>query len=325
MKSDKYVIGIDVGGTRIKTGIVTPEGDLNDTHVRSAKAHEGADNLYKVLKEYITEARHSYDGKLAGIGLSLSGGIDPEKGVVLLPGKFKGLEGFPLVSLLEKEFKVPVLADNDGRLAMYSEKYFGAARDKNWAVSLTIGTGVGSGVLLDGNILHDPHLQFGTQIGHLIIDKSSESVCITGNHGTGETQCSANALALQVRGVLQRGIPSVLSNEYHKNPLNIDFKKVIDAVRQGDDLCKNELDKWINNLSILLINAVHSYAPEIIILSGGATVAADLFLPKVSQKVNGHVFRYPTDSTVEIVISEIQEFSGVRGAAAYLLKKLNIL
>jgi glucokinase len=210
-------------------------------------------------------------------------------------------------------------------LAAYCEKYFGLAREKNWVVCLTIGTGIWSGVILDGNILHDPHLLFGTQLEHLIIDKSSGLRCITGNHGTGETLCSANSLALQVRGALQRGIPSILAEEYYQNPLHIDFKKVVESVRKGDDLCCNELDKWIENLAALLVNAVHCYSPERIILSGGATTAADLFLPGIRKKVNNQIFRYPKDDSPEIVIAENQEFSGVMGAAAYLLKHQNKL
>lgn len=324
MKAD-YVIGIDVGGTRLKAGVVTVEGELSATRVMPSGSQKGPDRLFETMTELITDIQNDQPNELVGIGLSLSGGIDPEKGVVLLPGKFKSLEGYPLVSQLEKEYGVPVIADNDGRLAAYSEKYYGAAKNKKWVVCLTIGTGIGSGVILDGNILHDPHLQFGTQVGHIIMNKSSELRCITGNCGTGETLCSANALALQVRGALQRGIPSVLTREYYKNPLNVDFKKVIEAVRKGDELCRSELDKWIENLSVLLINAVHCYAPEYIILSGGATIAADLFLANVIRNVNEQIFRYPKGDQVDIVISEMQEFSGVRGAAAYLLKKINMI
>jgi glucokinase len=318
-----YAVGIDVGGTRLKAGVVTPAGKLTHTQVMPSGAQEGPDKLYETITEFVSNIQRARQEELSGIGLSLSGGIDPEKGVVLLPGKFKSLEGYPIVSRLEKEYSVPVIADNDGRLAAYSEKYFGAAQGKGWVVCLTIGTGVGSGVILDGNILHDPHLQFGVQMGHIIMDKSNPSRCITGNCGTGETLCSATALALQVRGALQRGIPSMLAEEYHKNPLNIDFEKVIETVRKGDELCQSELNKWIDNLSVLLVNAVHCYAPECIILSGGATVAGDLFLPEVIKQVNNRVFRYPKGDSVDIVISETGEFSGVLGAAARLFEKLN--
>jgi glucokinase len=113
---------------------------------------------------------------------------------------------------------VPVWADNDGRVAMYAEKHVGLARGVRWAALLTIGTGVGSGVMLDGMILRDPHLQFGTQAGHLVIDLSHDQLCLTGARGTGEMLCSATALVLATRSGLQRGIPSVLTERYWENP-----------------------------------------------------------------------------------------------------------
>lgn len=321
---EDYIIAFDVGGTRIKYGLITVQGDLRKSGYVPSNANGGTEALFKTISAFV-EKHISSSGKPLGIGLGLSGGVDPEKGVVLLPGKFKSLEGFPIVKLLGEKFKIPVFADNDGRLAAYAEKYFGAAKEKKWAVVITIGTGVGSGVILDGMIIHDPRLQFGTQLGHLIINKSSDQTCLTGNRGTGEIYCSSTSLTLQVRSAIQRGIPSQLSEEYFKDPLEIDFQRIIEACRAEDPLCLKELKIWTHNLAVLLINAVHCYAPDIIILSGGATLASDLFLKEVAEIVNKQVFRYPSDDPVEIVISDIQEYSGVMGAGAKLMKELKII
>ena len=320
-----YIIAFDIGGTRIKYGVISLEGQMHESGVMPSYANGGTDALFRRISHFIDTTIKARGINLSGIGLGLTGGVDQEKGVVLLPGKFKSLEQFPIVSLLRKKYNTIVFADNDGRLAAYAEQYFGFATNKKWAVVVTIGTGIGSGVIIDGKILHDPNLQFGTQLGHLIIDKSSERICLTGNVGTGETLCSANALAMQVKDAIQRGIPSMLTDDYFVNPLNVDFEKVIIACRDGDELCLRELDIWIQNLSILLINAVHAYAPQIIILSGGAVLGADLFLDKVIAKVNKQVFRYPQDSPVEIVVSNIREYTGVMGAAALIMEKLKIM
>lgn len=320
-----YIIAFDVGGTRIKYGIISLKGELMRSGHVPSRANGGTDELYSTISAFIEASIKASGTKPVAIGLGLSGGIDPDSGVVLLPGKFKSLQGFPIVKLLKEKFEVPVFADNDGRLAAYAEKYFGAAKDKKWAVIVTIGTGIGSGVILDGNIMHDPRLQFGTQLGHIIMDKSSNQLCLTGNTGTGEVFCSSTALTIQVRNSIQRGIPSQLTDDYFNDPLNIDFQKVIEACRAGDELCLNELNVWINSLSVLLINAVHAYAPEVIILSGGATLGSDLFLDKVTEIVNKQVFIYPAEDPVAVVVSEIQEYSGVMGAAAMAMKKLNLL
>lgn len=317
-----YIIAFDIGGTRIKYGVVSLKGKMLESGVISSHANDGTDALFRTISCFIDTTIENRGANLSGIGLGLTGGVDQDKGVVLLPGKFKSLEHFPIVPLLREKYNSIVFADNDGRLAAYAEKYFGAAVNKKWAVVVTIGTGIGSGVIIDGKILHDPNLQFGTQLGHIIIDKSSEKVCLTGNAGTGETLCSANALAMQVRDAIQRGIPSILTDDYFENPFNIDFKKVTMACRKGDGLCLQELDVWVNKLSILLINAVHAYAPQIIILSGGATLASDLFLDKVIEKVNKKAFRYSQNSPIEIVVSKIREYAGVMGAAAMIMEKL---
>lgn len=322
---NKYILAFDVGGTRLKVGIVDLNGNLLDSFLVPSRANEGAPVLLKTIIDYIHHAQKSYEGELIGIGLSLSGVVDQQKGVVLLPGKFKALEDFEIIAAIKNEFDLPVFADNDGRLAAYAEKYFGVAKNVDWAVVLTIGTGIGSGVIIDGKILTNKFLQFGIQIGHLIMNSSSELLCLTGNYGTGEAICSATALTLQVRGAIQRGLPSMLSDEYFEVPFNIDFKRIAEACREGDELCLREMKIWRENLAILIINAVHSYSPEKIILGGGATLAADLFLSEVKRIVNEKCFRYPVKETIKIEISNIQEYASVLGAAAIVMKNLKIL
>ena len=322
---NKYILAFDAGGTRLKAGIVGLDGKLVDSFLGPSRANEGAPVLLKTIIDCIYHFKKSQGGELVGIGLSLSGVVAPNKGVVLLPGKFKGLENFELVPAIKNEFGIPTFADNDGRLAAYAEKYFGLAKNTDWAVVLTVGTGIGSGVIVDGKILSNKYLQFGLQMGHLIMDKSSDHFCLTGNYGTGESICSATALTLQVRGAIQRGIPSILTDEYFEAPFNIDFKKISEACQQGDKLCVREMKAWSKNLAILIINAVHSYSPEKIILSGGATLASDLFLPEVKKTVNEKCFRYPSDEPIKIEVSNIQEYAGVIGAAAMVMEKLKIL
>ncbi|OWW24605.1 hypothetical protein B4Q04_14905 [Zobellia sp. OII3] len=325
MRMKDYTIAIDVGGTRIKAGIVDSEGKLYRSEEVNSNAHLGADAMLEVVKELIKDRlpKSEEDGVCIGIGLGLTGPVDPHMGVVLLPGKFEGLEGFPIVPMLREAFDLPVLAENDGRLAAYAAKYYGNAKDVDWAVVITLGTGIGSGVIINGQILVDPHFNFGIQMGHLVMDASNKQFCLTGNYGTGETLCSATALVNQVKTAIQRGLPSVLSESYFKNPFQIGFKEIAEACRNGDALCLRELEMWKEYLAVLLVNATHAYGPQKIILSGGATLAADLFLDDVQEKVNKRVFRYPKNQGVPIEISTIKEYAGVYGAAAMLREKLS--
>jgi glucokinase len=320
--SQQYIISFDAGGTRLKTAVINVDGQVLKTFHTPSRASEGADALHAAMVASVEMIKPEFGDGMLGIGLSLSGVIHPEKGVVYLPGKFRMLEGYPIVEKLKTAFNVPVIAENDGRLAVYAERYLGKAKNINWVVGLTIGTGIGSGVIIDGKILNNRFLLFGAQVGHLILNSSSNQFCLTGNYGTGETLCSATALVLQVRSAIQRGIPSLLSDEYFADTKSIDFEKIINACRNNDVLCIRELANWSSHLANLIINAVHAYSPEIVILSGGATLAADLYLEKVQAQVNKHVFRYPVGEPVPIVVSEMQEFASALGAALYLKHSL---
>jgi glucokinase len=314
MAGADYVIGFDVGGTRIKSGAVTLSGELQAAGVHPSGFSLAPEEILLAIKNDIERIAEAQGTAPQAIGLGFPGAVDPKRGVVLLPGKLK-LEGFPIVSELQEAIGVPVVAENDGRISILAEARYGLARGCRWAVTITLGTGVGSGVMLDGKILRDPHLQFGTQVSHLVQDANNGRLCITGARGTADTLCSATELSMMVRDGLQRGLPSVLTDAYFDDPRHIDFKAVIEAVEQNDPLSLDALDRWIVNLGWFLVSVVHLFAPEIIILSGGAANAARHFLEPVQAHVNRHIFRYPPGEPVPIVISQMSDHAGVLGAA----------
>jgi glucokinase len=138
-------------------------------------------------------------------------------------------------------------------------------------------------------------------------------LCLTGARGTAEMLCSATALAQQVRDGLARGIPSILAD---RAPGSVDFAAVIEAAAKRDRLCVDELAVWTTNLGWFLVSAVHAYAPEVVILAGGATHAARRFLKPLRDHVNRHVFRWPVGEDVPILVSKMKDHAGVLGAAA---------
>ena len=311
-----YVIGFDLGGTRLKCGAVSRGGRVYAPGIQPSGYHMTPSTLVPTYLEEFARIRKQLGGAPKAIGLAFSGAVHPRRGVVYLPGKVKGLEGYPIVRDLEDRLGVPVVADNDGRISMYAEANYGLAKGRQWAVSITLGTGVGSGVLIEGRILRDPHLQFGTQMSHIVQHADGGRLCITNARGTAEMTCSATALTMNVREGLQRGISSLLSDRYFKDPTSVDFKSIVKAVEKGDRLCIDEFAHWTENLGWFLVSTVHVYSPEIVILSGGAANAAKLFLEQLKQHVNTHIFRYPTDEQVPIAVSRLRNHAGVLGAAA---------
>jgi len=315
LQQNDYFIGIDWGGTRIKWGAVTTDGEFLYKDTYDYSRFSDIDTNLSILLDSISEYVNKQTTGPVGIGLSLTSVVEPDFGVVYLPGKVSGLAGFPMVEKIKDKFNCQVKADNDGRCAMLSERHFGLAKNIDWAVTLTIGTGIGSGVLLDGQILRNPHLQFGTQLGHLMMLGNTDQQCLTGFKGTGEMACSSTSLVLDVRAGLERGNISTLSQIYADSSKNITFKKIIeDGVKQGDEFCTDAFNKWVARLSYLIVNAIHAYGPECVILSGGATLAHELFLETVQQQVDNNIFIYPPKESIPIRISNVQEHSGVLGA-----------
>lgn len=312
----EYVVGFDVGGTRLKAGAVTRSGRWLARRVAPSEAHRGPRSLLARLAAEVRAISRRVGTAPRAVGLALPGAIQPDRGIVLLPGRLRGLEGFPLVPRLRRATGVPAVADNDARLAMLAEWRYGLARGYRWALTITIGTGVGSGVLLDGRILRDPHLQFGTQMSHITIQADGGRRCLTGSRGTAEMLCSATALAQQVRDGLARGIPSKLSDLYRRDPHAVDFEAVLRAAARGDSLCRDELAVWTAHLGWFLVSAIHVYAPEIVILGGGAARGARAFIGPLRAHVRRHVYRWPPGAPVPIRISRLPDHAGVLGAAA---------
>lgn len=312
----EFVLGFDVGGTRLKAGAVDRKGKLLAQQIVPTGALAGPKNLLMSIVALARSIENYLGGPAMAVGLGLPGAIDPDRGIVLLPGRLKGLEKFPIVPKLRKAFGVPVIADNDARLAMIAEKEFGQARGKGWALTVTIGTGVGSGVLIDGRILRDPHLQFGTQASHIVMQAQGGRLCFTGARGTAEMLCSAVALAQQVRDGLSRGIPSLLAERHAADPASIDFAAVVEGATRKDRLCVDELNVWTTNLGWFLVSAVHAYAPEVVILTGGGAHGAKHYLSPLREHVNKHLFRWPVGEPLPIVVSKMIDHAGVLGAAA---------
>lgn len=319
---DNYYIGVDWGGTRVKLGAVSADGEL--IH-REALASDGEASTAKTVDriiETVAAIVGRLDGTARGIGIGLTGPVDPGFGVVYLPGKVIGLDGYPVVERFQDAFRLPVRAENDGKLALFAEMARGHARNVQWAVVLTIGTGVGSGVLIDGKVIDDPRFLFGTQVGHLVINAAHRERCLTRARGTAEQLCSATALVMTVQSALRRGLPSVLGDFYRSDPRSIDFRTIIEkGVECGDEVCLDAWQNWKENLGWLVVNAVTAYSPEVVILSGGACAAADLFIEDLRRHVNEHAFRSGFVGNCPIKVTEMAEYAGVIGAAAMISQR----
>jgi glucokinase len=316
-----YLIGVDIGGTYLKTGLVRLDGAV-DRPTQDNTPEAGFDDVLPLQREHVTEHLAAGGEGALGIGVAMPGIVDAAFGSRRLPGKVLGIEDFPLRATLEADFGLPVRCTNDGAAATLAEWRFGAARGLDDVVGLTLGTGVGSGVVVGGRPLETANLGNGISIGHFTIQTGGR-LCLCGNRGCAETLVSANAVAGRLRDALTRLVPSVLSNDFARDPASITFRSLLDGVRAGDQVCHEILDEFVRDLGATIVTAIHAYNPSVVVLAGGAMAGAELFLQDVQAYVNRCAFVYPKDRIVEIRRARLEAHAGVLGAAAVMLSAVD--
>jgi glucokinase len=308
MKTPSITIGLDIGGTRVKGGALDSAGKVLARAIEPTVPGQPLRALERQLNTLVDRLISETNGTLDGIGLSISGPTDPDIGCVYLPGKILGLDQHKTVPYLRKRWKVPVTADNDGRLACYAEWKAGAGRGIDNLLVITLGTGIGSGVVLDGRLLTDRHFQRGTQCGHMIIDINGPR-CLTGAHGTGESIASVTALVHEVRSHAARGVPMNLPDK------DIDFQNIVAALRGQDPIVTEIFDRGLDRFAAVLLNAFYAYTPDLILLAGGPTKASSLFLKKLTKRLESTAFRYPVGYKIPLRVAALGEDAGWIGAA----------
>lgn len=320
------VIGVDIGGTALKTGLVraTGAGDTAVSDVDSvAIARLPFADVLPSLEAAIRHHRAAASEPLLGIGVALPGLAEAAFGCRHLPGKVVGLEGFPLVEHLTALAGVPVRCVNDGAAATLAEWRFGVARGYRDVVGFTLGTGVGSGVVIGDRPLAASHLGAGLLAGHFAIDGVGGARCLCGSRGCAETRVSANAVVGRLRAALERQVPSSLAEDYARDPGAVTFAAFVAGAEAGDEVCRDILAEFVRDLGATVVTAIHAYVPEVVVLAGGPMAGAGAFLPAVQSYVDRHAFVFPKDRRVPLLPARLTSHAGVLGAAAMVLSDLD--
>ena len=315
----QWWLGVDIGGTRTKLGVVDPEGDVRRTQVIET-THEPFGTIWERLLGYADEVLATEGAVgLRGIGIAAPGIVEPGFGVRNLPGKVHGIEDFPLRARLEERFGVPVRCVNDGAAATLAEWRFGAARGHQDVVGLTLGTGVGAGVVIGGRLLVSRHLGAGISFGHATIETGGRT-CLCGNIGCAETLVSANAVVGRMRDAVARKVPSSITARYEQDPGAITFQALIDGMETGDRVATEIMAAFQRDLGATIVTAIHAYDPELVVLAGGPMAAAGHFVPQVQAYVDSYAFRFPKDRIVPIIRAQRSDHAGVLGAVALVMQ-----
>jgi glucokinase len=314
VRENPVAIGVDIGATAVKAAIVGVNGDLLESS--RAPSPRSASALHDFVHSVLKSAKQ----RVQGVGIGCKGIIDAESSrVKSLPGDLYFLEG-QLLSEVINVGNLPVCAENDARTALVAEVLWGAARGRRNVVLLTLGTGVGGAVLVDGAVLRGTGGSAG-HIGHVTVNPRG-GLCICGNYGCLETYFSSRAIESDYFAHLHRAAPAKLSVGPTGTPP--DTEAIFRAAADGDQSARCVLDRAFEYLAPAIVSFMHTFDPEIFILGGNIAAAGPQLLAPIQEKIAGRT-SILLGREVPIVFQKLVGYGGVAGAAGLVFLQKGLL
>ncbi len=307
----KLALGIDMGGTGIKMGLVRPDGKLVKTLRFSTPTKRDPEKVVKLVAGHAKAILKLAGRKqIAGIGIGCAGDIDPQSGIIRVSPNL-GWKHVPLKKLLIRELKYPILVENDANVAAWAAYFVEAKRKVKNLLCVTVGTGIGGGIVIDGKLYRGTSGSAG-EIGHMTLFPDGIQ-CSCGNHGCTERYIGAKAMAAEARRAIESGEPSILSKLAHHDLSNITPLLIQQAARQKDRLALHLWEQAGERLGITLASVVNMLNPEWIVFAGGLSRAGHLLLDPLRRTIRERSFPTPA-KTVRLVISKLDQDLGIVGA-----------
>lgn len=320
MVAQQVVIALDIGGTKIAAAIVDVEGHILST-IRHETPQGAAGDIIDAINGLIDKLMESAleIGELAGIGLAVAGTIDYKQGVVVQSPNLP-FSNLRIKSIVESKFGLPVFVDNDGNLAALGEKYYGVAREAQNIIGLTLGTGIGAGIIIDG-CLYRGATGSAAEIGHMVIQATGPQ-CTCGSYGCFEEMASGRALLRAAKERIKNDKESLVLKLSGGRIEDITGPMITKAAQKGDRMAIdsfNEVGFW---LGIGINNIINIFNPELVVLGGGMAEAGDLVL-KPAREVVAERTLHPNKEDAEIVLADLGNQAGILGAAALVFDGLS--
>ena len=309
-----FVFAVDLGGTHLRIGLVDDAGKIHKQVKRQTPKDDSPEALVSALVAVADDWRHADDGPIAAASVMVPGAVNADQSIVLQAPNLPSLINLPFKTLLQERLGWPVVLENDANAAAIGEMWHGAARGCSDVVSVTLGTGVGGGVVLDGKLWRGAHGSAG-EIGHTTVDPFGGLKCKCGNTGCLELFASATAIARMARESLDQFPQTVLGGE------NLTAEKVYEAGSNGDELALAVFKRAGTYLGVGLANIMSLIDPEMIVISGGVVNGWDLFQAEMYREVSERAFR-ATAQQVKIARAELGDNAGLLGAARLAFDQL---
>jgi len=310
------VIGVDLGGTNTRTALVGRHGDILDKQSEETLAAEGREKVIAKLIGNIERQRENagrQGREVIAIGVGAPGVIHEQTGVVVTSPNFPDWNNLPLKNTLEGSLKLPVFIENDANAAALGEQWRGAAKDIRSMIFLTLGTGVGGGIVLDGRIWHGADGMAG-EVGHMTIVPQGRR-CGCGNTGCLEMYASSRGIVMNFTDLAAEQRPGAAVHQV------LTSAEIYQAARDGDTRACRALEDMGRSLGIGIANLINIFNPEMVVIGGRIREAWDLFIDATREEIRKRAFQYPAER-IKIVPSLLGDDAGMVGAAAVAFQKL---
>ena len=317
-KSDKYAVGVDLGGTNIKFGIVSQKGKILKKISLSCKAEAGPDKVVKQIKNGIKEILSGNKLKIRGIGIGSPGVVSIKKGTVENPPNFPGWTKVNLGKIISNEFKIDCFVENDANAAAIGEMIFGAGKRFKSFVMITLGTGVGGGIILDGK-LHRGEIGAAGEIGHMTINYNGPH-CNCGSRGCIEAYVGNNYLISKVKSDLQIS-PNQRILKLVKNDLNQLTPLIIQkAAEQGDEFANSVIKEMGQQIGAVLASVSNLLDVSTFIIGGGVSGFGKPLFSAITKSMQERVIT-SLRNRVKVLPAKLKNEAGIKGASALVFYK----
>ncbi|MBQ8927886.1 MAG: ROK family glucokinase [Oscillospiraceae bacterium] len=311
----KYYIGIDLGGTNIVAAVVDENYSIitkaSTKTNRPRPAEAIADDMAAMALKAVEEAGLTLD-QIEWVGVGTPGLANSETGIIEYSNNL-GFENTPMAEYIRRHIDKPVYIENDANAAAYGEYVAGAARGAKNAVCITLGTGVGGGIIIDGKIYAGSNFG-GAEIGHTVIQVDG-APCSCGRKGCFEAYSSATGLIRMTREAMEQDASSKLHTVSEERGGKVSARTAFDAMRLGDATAKRVVDDYIKYLAAGITNTINIFQPDVLCVGGGVCNEGDPLLVPMKALVEKEVYTRNSPKNTKIVIAELGNDAGLIGAA----------
>ncbi len=314
----RYAIGVDVGGTRIRAGLVTTTGEIVRREVTQTRHDAGAEGVIAQVVELVQALTADTEVPVAGVGVAVPGAVDPHAGKVRFAPNLPNWRDLPVRSLLARRLPWPVFVGNDANLAAVAEHRFGAGRGVRHLIYITVSTGIGGGIIVDNRLLLGQH-GYAAEIGHHTV-KADGPPCKCGNIGCLEALASGTAIARDARVAVASGEKTLLREHCEGNIWHLNATHVVEAANAGDPVAIRILERAGHYLGVGILNLLHIFNPQRVILGGGVMNAGDWITRPMWAVLRQRVQASYLEAC-DIVPAALGDNVGILGAAALALHK----